>query len=1023
MRIQFFAQTTMDSPWIEVRHNDHILARKAASAKEPARGWHRFDLDLTRHRSIEFQLYEEGPGGDSWERFVRQIVLPPGGELPPRIWFLEGTDRILRTDPFARRVDKVRIHLITQHAFRQGKAYVWTPGKEGRFHEAGGTGRYGPFFDLDLGGETGHAFNFKFVDHHGRFEEDYANRTWSSADGKEIWTHSNAAPVTGIEPVPSRLTVHLRHNWKEGDFVRMHIWQGGQGTSAGSDYASDVQGVPGSEQGWTTFVHDTLFNRLPYGFMFYCTGEQGEVWEHEQARRFLALSGDEEHYTLEGDSYLFSEMPVPDRRVEVQIAHSDPACGLDHPDRIEAMVNQSRSGLFLDAVPGEDGSWSFFVFPEVVNRFRFWSEGRHEPFFRRFRVSLGVPEADQTETLKAVLGRQPLLSSAPDPDMFQDPPYPITRQGVVKEEGYFRFAFHAPWCSRVRLVGEWIGEENGTIDMHSTMDGSLWWAQIPVETVQSGLPDTRAGDFHGTKYQYLLNDLFVDPANTELNGGKAVQDTAAEWVDTPSPSGWSRLVDHTRYSWRSEDWQRPGWESLIVYELHPDRFTRRNTAEGSPLPPFLQIAREIENPDGYLRRLGVTALLLMPVCENGRENSWGYDPSYFYAVENSYGGPDALKRLVDVCHQNGMAVLVDVVFNHVGIEHNVLWENTGETFLDGDTRWGRLPNFDHPQCRDFFEQNLIFFLQQYRIDGFRFDHTKTIIESHDQKYFSIRIPGSGGGWSFLQGVRQVVKNRDSQCLLMAEQLPNDWALTREHGPMDTQWSEHFHHRLVEAVQGNTQSLRAFAQALRYGHTLPQRWFEVTNYSESHDEVGNVNNRIAHLGGSGRGNRLAKAAAAATLLSRGIPMLFMGQESAETRQFFYGTNDALDLDRYEADEEQSRVRRWWQEIIGFRLNNPVVEGDSPLRVFFLDCLVLGFSRGEQNELVVLINFGDQEKRQTTQDFSLPSGTYQERLNSTSSEFAVETEDTASSPAPPSPVGSEDVITLPPLCAILLERTRA
>ena len=102
--------------------------------------------------------------------------------------------------------------------------------------------------------------------------------------------------------------------------------------------------------------------------------------------------------------------------------------------------------------------------------------------------------------------------------------------------------------------------------------------------------------------------------------------------------------------------------------------------------------REIADNAGYFRELGVTAIQLMPVNEVGSDNSWGYDPAYFYAVENDYcgdDGPDDLKQLVDTCHQHGLAVLLDVVFNHAGGMHNILWQVARESFFDGDTSGGR----------------------------------------------------------------------------------------------------------------------------------------------------------------------------------------------------------------------------------------------------------------------------------------------------------------------------------------------
>jgi pullulanase/glycogen debranching enzyme len=148
-----------------------------------------------------------------------------------------------------------------------------------------------------------------------------------------------------------------------------------------------------------------------------------------------------------------------------------------------------------------------------------------------------------------------------------------------------------------------------------------------------------------------------------------------------------------------------------------------------------------------------------------------------------------------------IAVLLDVVFNHIGCDHNILWEVARDSFGRGDTIWGMIPDFRHPQVRHFFNQNLLYWRQEFHVDGFRFDHTKSIIENANPSFFSIHHPSTGGGWEFLNELRQTVKQLDPQCLFMAEQLPNDWALTNYGGSMDTQWGDNFHDRTVDLCKG------------------------------------------------------------------------------------------------------------------------------------------------------------------------------------------------------------------------------
>jgi 1,4-alpha-glucan branching enzyme len=165
------------------------------------------------------------------------------------------------------------------------------------------------------------------------------------------------------------------------------------------------------------------------------------------------------------------------------------------------------------------------------------------------------------------------------------------------------------------------------------------------------------------------------------------------------------------------------------------------------------------NGDGsgdYLLGLGATALQLLPLNEFAGDVSWGYNPSFFYAIESSYGTPDQLKALVDTAHQKGIAVVLDVVPNHGGSGDNVLWQIAqtdirNGTYYDGDTVWGPMLNFDNDVARHFFIQNLVYLAREYHIDGFRFDFTRPI---HNPSDGNIRLQGSGGGWAFLREIRE-----------------------------------------------------------------------------------------------------------------------------------------------------------------------------------------------------------------------------------------------------------------------------
>jgi 1,4-alpha-glucan branching enzyme len=588
-------------------------------------------------------------------------------------------------------------------------------------------------------------------------------------------------------------------------------------------------------------------------------------------------------------------------------------------------------------------------------------------------------------------------------DLFADPPFLIRRPGAYEEDGYLHFVVHAPMVARVRLLGEWIAQDQQPVEMKCTRDGTYWWARLPRADIEANLPDG-SSDYHGAKYKLLLNDR------------QDAQDPAAGWVENSSNHSWSLLVRQDKYVWQSDSWQRPGRDWLIVYQLHVNRFTNRFSDRSA----FKRVTEEIRDNARYLQNLGVTAILLLPVNEVASTNGWGYDPAFYYAIEERYGGPDDFKELVDTAHLNGLAVLVDVVFNHAGSTDNILWAVAQESFFDGDTEWGAMINFDHPQCLHFFAQNLVYLATEFRVDGFRLDHTHTIVHSHERGRY-VREPGSGGGWGFLRGLRHALHSlADDRCLLMAEHLPNEWNVTNAPDVIDTQWCDDFHDRVVDASKG-WHVMPRLADALKLSHTACNDWWDPTNYPESHDEVGNVNDRICNIAGSGRGLRMCKVVAAATLFSRGIPMFFMGAESGEHRQFQNGSNEPLDMNDYLSRADRRRVRAWWSELCRTHVN-PAIKGPAPLDVRFAEGQLLAFTRGEGHDFFVVLNFGGWSGHKRLAEMNLPWGTYRELWNTTWPAFASdgEHEDEHTNGGRNARLHGEHWLHIPDYGAVILEK---
>jgi maltooligosyltrehalose trehalohydrolase len=347
------------------------------------------------------------------------------------------------------------------------------------------------------------------------------------------------------------------------------------------------------------------------------------------------------------------------------------------------------------------------------------------------------------------------------------------------------------------------------------------------------------------------------------------------------------------YDWQDHHWHGLPLSDWIIYELHVGTFTAQGTFEA--------VIDQLDE----LKDLGITAVELMPVAQFPRTRNWGYDGVYPFAVQNSYGGPTGLKKLVNACHARGLGVILDVVYNHLGPEGNYL-RDFGPYFTDFyNTPWGQAINFDGPLnegVRRFFIENALYWITQFHIDGLRLDAVHAIVD------FSAK--------TFLEELGSAVRltaeqlNRHIYCI--AESDLNDTRIIRpvQNGGyhLDSVWNDDFHHALHALLTGEEQGyyqdfgrLEDLARALSNGYVysgqysryrrkrhgnysgdLPAQKFVV--FAQNHDQIGNrmLGERLIQLAGFEK----AKLAAAMVLLSPYVPLLFMGEEYGESAPFTY-----------------------------------------------------------------------------------------------------------------------------------------
>ena len=413
--------------------------------------------------------------------------------------------------------------------------------------------------------------------------------------------------------------------------------------------------------------------------------------------------------------------------------------------------------------------------------------------------------------------------------------------------------------------------------MHKTTGG--WW--------ETNVPSASAG----TDYAFIVDRQTPD-----------LPDPRSPW-QPHGVHGLSRILDHAAFHWTDEHWQQPPLSSAILYEMHVGTFTPEGTFDA---------ARE-RLP--YLRDLGITHVELMPVASFPGTRGWGYDGVDLFAPQEAYGGPEALKRFVNACHEHELAVVLDVVYNHLGPSGNYLGK-FGPYFTHlHNTPWGDAVNLEDGgshEVRRFFCDNALMWLRDYHFDGLRLDAVHAYMD-RSAIHFMEQLAGE---------VRVLEAQTGRQYVVIAESDLNDPRLVRapEAGGygMDAQWSDDFHHAIFALLTGDRNgyyadfgSMADLAKSLKsvfvydgiysaYRDRIQGRPLDglpawrFLGYSQNHDQVGNraKGDRLCHITSIER----AKIAAAIVFTAPFVPMIFQGEEWAASSPFQYFTDHEPELGR-------------------------------------------------------------------------------------------------------------------------------
>ncbi|HVY10112.1 MAG TPA: malto-oligosyltrehalose trehalohydrolase [Mycobacteriales bacterium] len=406
-------------------------------------------------------------------------------------------------------------------------------------------------------------------------------------------------------------------------------------------------------------------------------------------------------------------------------------------------------------------------------------------------------------------------------------------------------------------------------------------ADVPLEPVGCGY---HAGRIEGLSrpptYRFVLADgnAWADPASRRQPDG----------VHGPSVG-----FDPAEHDWHDEGFVPPPVSELVIYEMHVGTFTDGGTFDAA-----------IEHLE-ELASLGITAVEPMPIAAFPGTRNWGYDGAFPYAVQESYGGPAGFQRFVDACHARGLAVILDVVYNHLGPEGTVHQQYGPYVTESYATPWGPAMNFSEAgsdEVRRYFVDNTLMWLRDFHVDGLRFDAVHGIVDPTASPFLreltaTVTALGQQLGRRFVT----IAESADNNPLVVSPPEAGGQGF-------DAQWSDDFHHALHTVLTGERDgyyqdfgALDQLAAAYTHGFAYrgeysrfrgrrhgcaspPVRSDQLVTYAQNHDQVGNRAGaeRLTSLVGPDR----AQLAVAATLLSPNVPLLFMGEEYAETAPFPY-----------------------------------------------------------------------------------------------------------------------------------------
>lgn len=526
---------------------------------------------------------------------------------------------------------------------------------------------------------------------------------------------------------------------------------------------------------------------------------------------------------------------------------------------------------------------------------------------------------------------------------------------VCQDKGVF-FRVWAPHADQVAVLGDF--NQWGKTENLLQNEGNGHWSGL----IENGK--------EGDEYKFEL----------QTPSGKLVKNDPYALKLTNS-IGNSIVYNHATFDWGDDAFHIPSWQELIIYELHIGTF---NAVEDDEPGTFYTAIERLP----FLKEMGINAVEVMPVCEFPGSRSWGYNPSAPFAIESDYGGPDGLKAFIKAAHEHGIAVILDVVYNHFGPSDMDIWQFDGWSENDGggiyfyndwksETPWGNTrPDYGRNEVRSYIHDNAMMWLRDYRADGLRMDMVPYMR--------NVKADGNPGndieeGMSLIRWINTDIREQFPNKITIAEDMHSLDFITNsaDNGGLayGSQWDAKFVHAVRNAIITQNDEDRPIGEVVE---AITNRYnldaFQRIVYTESHDEVANGQARVAEeIADTDVNNWYSKKRAALgvglILTSPGIPMFFQGQFSLEDKWF--SDTDPLDWSRLEHFSKYVKLhqeiihlrRNWYGVTAGLQGQNiDIIRGDEEKKVIVTHRYQEG---GPKDSVVIAFNLSCQ----TYEDFKI------------------------------------------------------